>query len=78
MRRQDYNTAIILYRKAIQTDAHQHEFYFGLFRAYWLQGKRERATDSLRQALRIAEEDAATQRYMSKLTVLDKQADNRP
>ena len=66
----DYRTAAILYRRAANADPYQHEFQFGLFKALWMQGRRDRAVEALRRAIQLAEDGAVAERYNHKLMML--------
>jgi Flp pilus assembly protein TadD len=70
----DYRTASILYRRAANADPYQGEFQFGLFKAYWMMGRKDRALDALRAAIRITQDGAVAERYNRKLMMLSASA----
>jgi Flp pilus assembly protein TadD len=66
----DYREAATLFRRAADADPYQHEFQFGLFRAYWMLGRHDRALAALRQAIQITEDGEVVARYNRKLKAL--------
>ncbi|MCU0662032.1 MAG: hypothetical protein MUC50_06870 [Myxococcota bacterium] len=69
-KQKDYRTAATLYQKAALADPYQHEFQFGLFKAYWMMQKYDRARDALLKAVEIAEDGETVARYNQKLQML--------
>ena len=65
-----YQQALQHYKKAIQLDDEQHDFYFGLAKAYYMQDKLPLATKSLKKALALTKEKDTQSRYVAKLNFL--------
>ncbi len=72
LEQEEYRTAIVLYRKAIRADEYQHEFHFGLFKAYWMLGKHDRASKALKRAIEISDDERSLNLYHSKLDQLNR------
>lgn len=68
----DYEGAARRYRRAIALFAGEHEFHYGLARAYLHLGEYRKAGDALRRAQSVAGPTTA-QRYQAKLDILRRQ-----
>ena len=63
----DYDGAIAHYRNAIRSQAGEHQFHFGLARAYFLSGRLDRAERELRRALALGDAEPVRAAYRGKL-----------
>lgn len=66
----DYDCAIARYRNAIRSQSGEHQFHFGLARAYFLSGRLDRAEGELRRALVLAGDAPVRAIYRGKLAHL--------
>jgi len=62
--------AISYYKKAIRLDQQEHEFYFGLARAYYLNNNNKSAEFALRKAISLNKVKSIDDRYIAKLANL--------
>lgn len=60
------------YKNAIELDKSEHEFYFGLAKAYYMQKKLTLAKKSMRIAISLNKSDDIDEQYIAKLNVLKK------
>ncbi len=70
LKQKNFRRAAELYRKAIKRDPYQHEFFFGLFKAYWMLGNHHKASVALKRAVQTANDDQTTLNYRRKLVRL--------
>lgn len=66
----NFESAISFYKKAIRLDQSEHEFYFGLARAYYLNNNSRSAEFALRKAITLNKVKSIDDRYIAKLAVL--------
>lgn len=70
---QFYYQAIEHYKKAIQLDDEQHEFYFGLAKAYYKQNKLALSTRAMKKAVLLTKTKDTQKQYIAKLNFLKDQ-----
>ncbi|HBY86586.1 MAG TPA: hypothetical protein DEO86_11995 [Colwellia sp.] len=75
---QSYQQAIQHYKKAIQLDDEQHEFYFGLAKAYYQQDKLTLSTRAMKKAVFLTKTKDTQKQYIAKLNFLRDQEVIRP
>jgi tetratricopeptide (TPR) repeat protein len=68
--RQSYPLAIQHYKKAIQLDDGQHEFYFGLAKVYYKQDKLILSKKAMKKALVLTRARSTKKQYIAKLNFL--------
>lgn len=68
--KQSYYQAIEHYKKAIQIDDEQHEFYFGLAKAYYKQDKLVLSTRAMKKAVLLTKTKDTKKQYIAKLNFL--------
>jgi len=68
--RQDYQVAIQHYKKAIQLNDEQHEFYFGLAKIYYKQGKLTLSKKAMKKAVVLSNTKNTKKQYVAKLNFL--------
>ena len=69
----DYTSATRWFKKSIRLDKRIHESYFGLAKAYFLQGELSKAQIELQRAEKLADFDSDKRRYQGKLMSLSAQ-----
>lgn len=69
-----YQQALQHYKKAIQLDDEQHEFYFGLAKVYYKQGKLLLSQESMIKAVALVKLKDTKKHYITKLKFLKYQA----
>ncbi|MCJ8295352.1 MAG: tetratricopeptide repeat protein, partial [Colwellia sp.] len=65
-----YPQAIKHYKKAIQLNDEQHEFYFGLAKTYYMQNKLKLATRAMSKAVDLTRAKDTQRQYIAKLNFL--------
>jgi Flp pilus assembly protein TadD len=70
---QSYKQAIQHYKKAIQLDDEQHEFYFGLSKAYFKQNKLVLSKRAMKKAIVLTKTKDTQKQYIAKLNFLKDQ-----
>jgi len=68
--RQSYQQAIQHYKKAIQLNDEQHEFYFGLAKTYYKQGKLILSKKAMKKAVVLTRAQHTKKLYIAKLNFL--------
>ncbi|PKH87675.1 tetratricopeptide repeat protein [Colwellia sp. Bg11-28] len=68
--KQSYHQAIKHYKKAIQLDDEQHEFYFGLAKAYYKQDKLALSKYAMKKAVALTKTKDTQKQYIAKLNFL--------
>jgi len=66
----DYQKALHHYKKAIQLDDEQHEFYFGLAKAYYHQNELSLARRAMSKAVALTKAKDTQSQYIAKLNFL--------
>ncbi|MEI6893276.1 MAG: tetratricopeptide repeat protein [Colwellia sp.] len=69
--KQSYQQAIQHYKKAIQLDDEQHEFYFGLAKVYYQQGKFTLSKKAMKKALGYTKVKKMKDHYTAKLNFIN-------
>ncbi len=67
---QSYQQAIQHYKKAIRLDDEQHEFYFGLAKAYYKQDKLALSKRAMKKAVALTKTKDTKKQYIAKLNFL--------
>lgn len=67
---QHYEQAVIAYKKAISMNKREHEFYFGLAKAYFKLDKTELAAESMKKAIKHNDFKQLDNKYAAKLSFL--------
>ena len=75
---QSYQQAIQHYKKAIQLDDEQHEFYFGLAKAYYMQDKLTLSKRAMKKAVALTKTKDTQRQYVAKLNFLKYQETINP
>jgi Flp pilus assembly protein TadD len=70
---QSYKQAVQHYKKAIQLDDEQHEFYFGLAKAYFKQDKLVLSKRAMKKAIVLTKTKDTQKQYIAKLNFLNDQ-----
>jgi len=68
--KQSYDQSIKHYKKAIQLDDEQHEFYFGLAKAYYKQDKLALSKHAMKKAVALTKTKDTQKQYIAKLNFL--------
>ncbi|WP_394131231.1 tetratricopeptide repeat protein [Shewanella maritima] len=67
---QQYQEALVWYKRAVEKADYRHEFYFGLSRAYWATGEERLAKKNMVKALDLTRDDESKLRYQTKLNAM--------
>jgi Flp pilus assembly protein TadD len=72
----DYQQAIKHYKKAINLNSSEHQFYYGLARSYSLNGEINQAKSAMKKALKFNSHTEIENKYMAKLNFLRSRQDS--
>ncbi|MCE9685529.1 hypothetical protein LZP73_04760 [Shewanella sp. AS16] len=67
---QEYQEALVWFRRAVEKAGYRHEFYFGLSKAYWAIGDQVRARKNMEKALALSSDPGNKHRYQLKLEAM--------
>ncbi|NMH65436.1 tetratricopeptide repeat protein [Shewanella salipaludis] len=67
---QEYQEALVWFRRAVEKAGYRHEFYFGLSKAYWATGDQVRARKNMEKALALSSDPGNKHRYQLKLEAM--------
>ncbi|MBU2872335.1 tetratricopeptide repeat protein [Colwellia sp. E2M01] len=66
-----YKKAVLYYKKALEIDGEQHEFYFGLAKAYYRQGELTLAKHAMKKAVGVTQVKKTKKQYIAKLNLIN-------